>query len=282
MDAKQQQSDNSLPDDLEACHRLIASMQTQMSRQASELQEQTNKLQQQSVKLQQQATALALKEKLVEQQAHSVLELKTNNDQLGEKVTELNLQIEKLLQQLYGRRSERRIDGAGQLLLDLGEEATPEVVSALEEAIREAEQIVEAAEQEKQQRRAKRPSKDDRKFPAHLQRVERVVDLPEEMREGLKLIGYDEIETLQWVRPELRVLLTKYAKYVYPADKSAGIVSPERPTGLTLGDRFDASVGVEVVASKYFFHLPFYRQQDMFAGSGWIPSQHTGEHRSGR
>lgn len=275
MDAKQQQSDNSLPDDLEACHRLIASMQTQMSRQASELQEQTNKLQQQSVKLQQQATALALKEKLVEQQAHSVLELKTNNDQLGEKVTELNLQIEKLLQQLYGRRSERRIDGAGQLLLDLGEEATPEVVSALEEAIREAEQIVEAAEQEKQQRRAKRPSKDDRKFPAHLPRVERVVDLPEEMREGLKLIGYDEIETLQWVRPELRVLLTKYAKYVYPADKSAGIVSPERPTGLTLGDRFDASVGVEVVASKYFFHLPFYRQQDMFAGSGWIPSRST-------
>ncbi len=254
MDAKKKQHHNLFPDDLEACHQLIATLQAQVNGQATEL---------------------ALKEQLVQQQAHSVLELKTNNDRLDEKVTELNLKIEKLLQQLYGRRSERRIDGAGQLLLDLGEEASPEVVSALEEAIREAEQIVEDADQENQQRRAKRPRKDDRKFPAHLPRIERIVDLPEDKRAGLKLIGYDEIETLQWIRPELRVLLTKYAKYAYPADKSTGIISPERPTGLTLGDRFDASIGVEVVASKYFFHLPFYRQQDMFGGNGWTPSRST-------
>ncbi len=158
MDAKKPQSNNSLPDNIEACRLLIASLQSQLNAQSNELQYQSDKLQQQ-------ATELALKERLIEQQAHSALELKSSHDRLDAKVNELNLTIEKLLQQLYGRRSERRTDGVGQLLLDLGEEATPEVVSALEEVIREAEQIVEDAEQEKQQRRTQRPRKDDRKFP---------------------------------------------------------------------------------------------------------------------
>ena len=248
MDVKQ------LPDDLDACHRLIANLQSQLDSHATEL---------------------AIKDKLVEEQAHSVLELKSDKDRLDEKVNELNLTIEQLLNQLYGRKSERRIDGVGQLLLDLGEEATPEVVSALEEAIRDAEQIVDDAEKEKKQRRARRPRKDDRKFPDHFPRYERIVDLPEDRREGLKLVGYDEVETLELIRSEVRVRVTKYAKYAHPTDKSQGIISPERPVGLVEGDRFDVSIGVEVVAAKYFYHLPFYRQQDMFAGSGWTPSRST-------
>lgn len=238
-----------LPDDIEACHRLIA----------------------------EQELALQLKDKLVQEQAHSVLELQSHNDKLQEQNSELQLKVEKLLQQLFGRKSERRLDGAGQLMLDLGEEATPEVVSALEEAIREAQQVVADAEQQEQTRKPKRPGREDRKFPPHLPRYERVIDLPEGRREGLKFIGYDEVETLEWVRPELRVRVNKYAKYAVPAnvDGKSSVVSPERPTGLVEGDRFDVSVGVEVVAWKYFYHLPFYRQQDFFAGSGWTPSRST-------
>jgi len=255
MDAKQ------LPDDLSACHQLIAKLQSQVARKQQTIDSQ--------------ATELAIKDKQVEEQAHSVLALKGDNDRLDEQVVELQLKIEKLLHQLYGRKSERRVDGAGQLLLDLGEEATPEVVSALEEAIRDAESIVEAADEEQKKRRTKRPRKDDRKFPEHLPRYERIVDLPEDRREGLRLIGYDEVETLELIRSELRVRVTKYAKYAHASDKNRGIVSPERPTGLVEGDRFDASIGVEVIAAKYFYHLPFYRQQDLFASSGWTPSRGT-------
>lgn len=245
---------NDLPADIEACHLVIAKLQAQLD---------------------QHATELSLKRKLVEEQAHSVLQLKENNDRLDAKVAELNRKVEALLRQLYGRKSERRVDGVGQLLLDLGEEVTPEVVSALEEAIREAEQIVEDAEQAGKPRRPKRPRCDDRKFPEHLPRYERIIDLPPERREGLKFVGYDEVETLECLRTELRVRVNKYAKYAYPADQGRGIVSPERPTGLVEGDRFDASIGVAVVAAKYFYHLPFYRQQDLFAGSGWMPSRST-------
>lgn len=248
MDAKQ------LPDDLDACHQLIARLQSQAESQATEL---------------------VTKDRLVEEQARSLIAFQGDKDRLDEQVTALNLRIEKLLQQLYGRQSERRIDGVGQLLLDLGEEATPEVVSALEEAIRDSERIIEAAEQEQKKRRARRPRKDDRKFPEHLPRYERIVDLPEDRREGLKLVGYDEVETLEVIRSELRVRVTKYAKYAHPSDQSKGIISPERPTGLVEGNRFDASIGVQVVAAKYFYHLPFYRQQDLFACSGWTPSRST-------
>lgn len=249
MDAQQ------LPSNIDDCHRLIATLQSQVSDKASEL---------------------SLKDKLIEEQAHSVLELKADADKLDEKVTELNLTIEKLLKQLYGRKSERRLDGEGQLFLNFGDEPTPEVVSALEEAIREARQIVDEAEEEKKRRRRRRePKRGDRKFPEHLPRYEKTIDLPEERRNGLVFIGYDEVETLECTAAELKVRVTRYAKYAHPVDKSQGIQSPERPTGLFEGNRFDVSIGVEVVAWKYFYHLPFYRQQDMFAGSGWTPSRST-------
>lgn len=260
MDSKPSSNEQPLPGDIEACHRLIASLQSRTEHQA--------------VVMQKQAAALELKDKLVQEQAHSVLELKTVNDKLTEKNVELNLKVEKLLQQLFGRKSERRTDGAGQLFLDLGLEATPEVVSALEEAIREAEQVVADADEQKNRKR-RGPRKTDRKLPEHLPRSERIVDLPEDRRAGLKLIGYDEVERLVWQRAELRVEVVKYAKYANPTDKFQGVVSPERPTGLVEGDRFDVSIGVEVVASKYFYHLPFYRQQDLFAGSGWTPGRST-------
>ena len=131
MDARKSSND-SLPGQLEACHRLIASLQSQVH---------------------QQATALELKDKLTEEQAHSVVELKADNDKLAQENIQLALQVEKLLGQLLGRRSERRIDGEGQLFLDLCEEASPEVVSALEEAIREAQQIVQASDEEQKNRK---------------------------------------------------------------------------------------------------------------------------------
>lgn len=257
-----------LPTDINDAHALIIQLQ-------GEVQSNLQTIQQNQQTLAEQSAALEIKDILVAEQAHSLLELKDHNDKLDEKVTELNLRIEKLLQQLYGRKSERRVDGAGQLLLDLGEEASPEVVSALEEAIREAEQIVQDDEDTKQPGKSKRPRRSDRKFPEHLPRTEQIIDLPEDVRDGLKFIGYDEVETLYCKRQELYVIVRKYAKYAYPADPSQGIVSPERPTGLVEGDRFDASIGVEVVAWKYFYHMPFYRQQDLFAGTGWTPSRST-------
>lgn len=37
----------------------------------------------------------------------------------------------------------------------------------------------------------------------------------------------------------------------------------------------ESSVAAERITGKYGYHLPFYRQQDKFAGSGWCPTRST-------
>ena len=89
------------------------------------------------------------------------------------------------------------------------------------------------------------------------------------------LIGYDTTETLVHKRPELYVLVKKYPKYACAASPDCGVASPERPTSLVEGDRYDTSVAATIVEAKWFLHLPIYRQQDLFAGSGWTPGRST-------
>ena len=84
MDARKRK-DESLPGELKECHRLIANLQSQVQQQATALE-------QQATALDQQATTLSLKDKLTQEQAHSVLQLKADNDKLSEENVELNLQ----------------------------------------------------------------------------------------------------------------------------------------------------------------------------------------------
>lgn len=41
------------------------------------------------------------------------------------------------------------------------------------------------------------------------------------------------------------------------------------------GNRYDTSVAAEILTAKFGYHLPIYRQQDIFAGSGWAPNRST-------
>lgn len=243
---------NSLPDDLDACHRLIERQQAQIQKQAQQLHS---------------------RETFAQEQSRTVLELESSRQQLSREIEELKLALQKLQSRLYGNRSERFVDCEGQLKLDLGddEESTAD---ALHEAIAEAERTVEEAEEKRKARRSRRRPASEQ-LPDHLPRYEVIIDLPPEQKSGKVLVGYDTVETLEFERPVLRVRQTKYAKYADPKNPSAGIASPERATGLVEGNRFDTSVAAAIIAAKYFYHLPYYRQQDLFAGSGWTPSRST-------
>ena len=61
--------------------------------------------------------------------------------------------------------------------------------------------------------------------------------------------------------------VTKYPKYACEASAECGVASPQRPTGLVEGDRYDTSVAARVITGKYGYHVWVYRQQDYFAGS---------------
>ena len=86
---------------------------------------------------------------------------------------------------------------------------------------------------------------------------------------------WDTTETLEFERPKLRVRVTKYPKYACQSQPQCGIASPERPTALVEGNKYDTSIAAEIITGKYGYHLPLYRQQDYFAGSGWTPSRST-------
>ena len=188
----------------------------------------------------------------------------------------VELAMAELLQRAFRRRSERYIEDPNQLKLDFGDsDAAADAAEGLEQALEEAEQTIG-----EHTRRRPRKKPRNEQLPEHLPRYEVEADVPDEAKHcsehgERKLIGYDTTETLEFERPKLTVRVPKYPKYACPSEPACGVASPEQPTSLVEGDRYDTSVAAEVITGKYGYHLPIYRQQDYFAGSGWTPSRST-------
>jgi transposase len=197
----------------------------------------------------------------------------------SQKLEELTIEMEKMRKLLShfinGQRSEKRILPAeNQALLPF--ESSEEFQAAKAEAEAQAEVIVQTYTVTRTITKKKR----DESLPSHLPRVEKIIEGDDAQKHcpthgERKPIGYDTTETLVYKRPELYVLVRKYPKYACAGNPECGIKSPERPTSLVEGDRYDTSVGAAVVEAKWFLHLPIYRHQDIFAGSGWTPSRST-------
>jgi len=105
-------------------------------------------------------------------------------------------------------------------------------------------------------------------FPENLERKERVFDLSDEEKEGLVRIGEDIQETAHYRRPIVYIVRKVFPKYARPGDPDAGVKQAQRPPALISGDRYDTSIAAEIIAAKYSYHLPIYRQEDLFAASG--------------
>ncbi len=213
---------------------------------------------------------------LIEQLAFTVTSQTSVIDALRREKQELEAAYAELVQRAFRHRSERYLDDPNQLRLDLGGTAdAADAAEGLAQAVQEAGLPVKA---HVRRRHARTPRSEA--LPEHLPRYEVEARVPEQTKHCPEhgertLIGYDRVETLEFERPRLRVRVTKYPKYACPGCADCGIASPERPTGLVEGDRYDTSVAAEIITAKYGFHLPVYRQQDLFAGSGWTPDRST-------
>jgi len=213
---------------------------------------------------------------LIVEQAQTLAEMQQSREQLSQQIEELQLTITKLLQRLAGHRSERVIDDPNQLKLSFGDD--PAAQDALADAAAEAEKIVQEYTVRRVINKQRAPRSET--FPQHLPRYEVLADAADDQKRcpehgERKLIGYDTTERLEFQRPQLRVRVTKYPKYVCPQQPECGVAQAPRPTALVEGDRYDPSIAAEIITAKYGYHLPFYRQQDWFAGSGWTPSRST-------
>jgi len=243
-----------LPKDLDACHALITELSARLSRNEFVVTE---------------------KETLLVEQATTIVDLQASREKLTQENEELNLTIQKLLAQFYGHRRER-FDDPAQGKLNFADDVA--VQDGLADAAAEAERII----QEYTVRRVlgKKAKPRDEQLPAHLPRYEVLAEAPPSEQEctqhGSRAVtGFDLTETLEFERPKLRVRVTKYPKYACVGHPECGVGQAERPAALVEGNRYDTSVAAEIVVGKYGYHLPIYRQQDWFAGSGWTPHRST-------
>jgi transposase len=205
---------------------------------------------------------------------------RARNEELAAETEKLTAEMEslrKLLSHLVnGSRSEKRIlDSPGQGLLPF--ESVEEFEAAKAEAEAEAKQIVEKYEVQQHERKKKRRSES---LPADLPRVEVLVEVDDSLRTcpthgQRKQMGEDIVETLVVEPPRAYVEVRRYPKFVCPDDKKCGVASPERPTGLTEGNRYSPSVAAAVIDYKWGHYVPIYRQQDLFAACGWTPRRST-------
>ena len=165
-----------------------------------------------------------------------------------------------LKRQIFGSRAER--------FLPTGEE-TPQLPGL--EPSAEPEKQPETVQTVSAHERTVRKENALSEIPADLPREERIIDVPEEEREGLKLIGYAESERISY-RTGLYVIHFKRAKYADPDQPEQGVKTApapgdffDTPSGKT---RYDVSFVAKVVADKVENAIPLERQAKMFASEG--------------
>ncbi len=236
---------------LELLEQELATLQTAQHRDRAVVQQQANLIEQKDALLSEQSATIRKQE---------------------EKLAAQQLEINRLIQQAFGRRSERYLESPQQLKIDFG--GGPEVTDAadgLQQAVDDKQLADEsvAATAEVPSRPAappKKKKKRDESLPANLPRIEKIVDVPESDKtcatHGEKtLIGYDVRESLVYIPPQLEIRVTKFPKYACPNQPECKVTQAERPEGLIEGDRYDTSVAAEIITANLGYHLPLYREQ---------------------
>jgi len=187
----------------------------------------------------------------LEEQQSQIEELTRKLHSTQQQLKALQHQVEQLLKRLYGRSSEK---------FDPNQLRIGSVV--------ELPDPVTVAEKRKSLT-AKRKHPGRIPIPEHLERVEIILDVPEEEKlcpetgKPLKQIGWEVSEKLEYRPGRLFVNVYKRPKYVSPdpiISEDLGVITapmPDHPI-----ERCKADVGLlsQIIVSKFGDHLPLYRQ----------------------
>jgi transposase len=182
------------------------------------------------------------------------------------RVTEQNDRLHHLLRQLqraqFGRRSERLDPDQMQLVLEDIETAIAE-----QDAEEDKKETAEKpADPQRKKRRANRGS-----LPAHIPRIH-VTLAPESTvcpccHGVMHVIGEDTAERLDVIPAQYRVIVTHRAQYGCRACEAAPIQAPA-PERLIKGGLPTEALVAYVLAAKYAWHLPLYRQAQILLSQG--------------
>src|SRR6201991_1660326 len=108
-------------------------------------------------------------------------------------------------------------------------------------------------------------------LPAHLPRIEMVVDIEDHAcpccHHALHRIGEDRSERLDIIPAQLRVLVVRRPKYACRACEEVVVQAPA-PARLIEGGLPTEAAVAQVLVSKYADHLPLYRQAQIYTRQG--------------
>jgi transposase len=175
-----------------------------------------------------------------------------------------NERLRQIIKALQRHRFGRRAEALDADQLALGLEDVEQEIAAGEAG---AESTSSAARTERAaKRRANRGA-----LPAHLPRIETIVDIEDKTcpgcRGALHRIGEDVAERLDIVPAQLRVLVVRRPKYACRACED-GVVQAPAPARLIEGGLPTEATVAHVVVAKYADHLPLYRQAQIYARQG--------------
>jgi len=209
-------------------------------------------------------------------------ELQARNEAIEKrdrKIEQLLERLELLRHQRFGPKADRI---AKEQLALFDEAELNAVLEALDAQIAEAQDAAETPPSETERPAPKQTPK-RKPLPAHLPRVDRILDLPEAEQAAIAdthvRIGFDEAEQLGVLPKQYYVIRIKRAKYA-PIDADVpeagkGIRIAPRPAQLLPKAIGHSSLLAEVVTGKFIDGLPLYRQEKIFAREGIELSRQT-------
>ena len=183
----------------------------------------------------------------------------------------LQHQIEQLLRRVYGKRSEK-IDPRQMVFDSFFMEALDQQAPQTQPEI-----IPEQKVEIKKTRIVKRNHPGRIPIPDHLERVEILLDIPEEEKicpetgKPLKKIGEEISEKLEYRPRKLIVNVYIRPKYASPDSIAAGhtgVITAPMPDHPIEKCKADVGLLSHIIVSKFADHLPLYRQDAIFEREG--------------
>jgi transposase len=207
---------------------------------------------------------------IIDQQQLQIEALSKKLHSAQKNISMLQHQLEQLLRRVYGRRSER-LD-PNQLMFD------HLVLDAIEQPVPSPAPVDLPMPQEpkaKKTHTAKREHPGRIPIPEHLERVEIVLDIPEEDKicqdtgKPLNMIGWEVSEKLEYRPGKLIVNVYKRPKYASPDSSSElGVITAPMPDHPIERCKADVGLLAYIIVSKFADHLPLYRQDGIFEREG--------------
>ena len=210
-------------------------------------------------------TSLVEANNLIQRQALQIKELTEKLHSSEINLSRLQHQVEQLLRRIYGQRSEKMHPDQlmfESLMLESLQQPAPEPLAPLETETPKPAPV-----------RTQRNHPGRIPIPDHLERIEILLDLPEEQKidpngDPLKQIGWEISEKLEYRPGKLIVNVYKRPKYEAADLEGPGVLvapMPDHPI-----ERCKADVGLiaYIIVSKFADHLPLYRQNGIFEREG--------------